>query len=383
MTSDRGKRRFGARSEAKSSEPSGDRTVASGLAAPERHGDAHPERDGKRRFGARSEAKVQTERAARRSRAESVRQEPSGDRTVASGLAAPECHGNAHPERDGTEAHRAGVVALLGAPNAGKSTLLNALLGQKLAIVTAKPQTTRSRILGILSLPHVQLAWMDTPGLHAGGRTLNRALNAIAEEVAADCDAALILVDPRSGWDAQHAALQASLAARGAPALVVGTKADLGLPPLAPVDLTVSARDRAALDALIARVVPLLPASPPLWDAEQVTDRTLRFLAAEEIREALFEELDEELPYATAVEIDSYDESKPDGVRIRATLWVERDSQKGIVLGHGGRRIKRIGQRARAGIAELAQQPAHLSLWVKVDPRWSKKPKRLQALGYY
>jgi GTP-binding protein Era len=280
-------------------------------------------------------------------------------------------------------AHRAGVVALLGAPNAGKSTLLNALLGQKLAIVTAKPQTTRSRILGILTLPHAQLAWVDTPGLHAGGRALNRALNQIAEQVAADCDVALILVDPRSAWDAQHAALGASLAARGAPTLVVGTKADLGLPPLAQAELVVSARDRAGLDALVERVAALLPESPPLWDPEQLTDRTLRFLAAEEIREALFEELEDELPYATAVEIDSYDESQPDGVRVRATLWVERDSQKGIVLGRGGQRIKRIGQRARAGIAELAEQPAHLSLWVKVDPRWSKKPKRLQALGYF
>jgi len=283
----------------------------------------------------------------------------------------------------GTPAHRAGVVALLGAPNAGKSTLLNALLGQKLAIVTAKPQTTRSRILGIHTLPHAQLAWMDTPGLHAGGRALNRALNAIAEEVAADCDVALILVDPRTGWDDAHAALLAGLAKRGAPALVVGTKADLGLPPLPQAELAVSARDRSGLDVLLERAVPLLPESPPLWDAEQVTDRTLRFLAAEEIREALFEELEEELPYATAVEIESYDESKPGGVRIRATLWVERDSQKGIVLGHGGQRIKRIGQRARAAIAELAEQPAHLSLWVKVDPRWSKKPKRLQALGYF
>ena len=113
-----------------------------------------------------------------------------------------------------------------------------------------------------------------------------------------------------------------------------------------------------------------------------MTDRTLRFLAAEEIREAIFEELEEEVPYSIAVEIDSFDESKPDGARIRATLWVERDSQKGIVLGQGGRMIKAIGQRARQGIAELLEGPAHLSLWVKVDARWAKKPKRLLALGY-
>ena len=298
---------------------------------------------------------------------------------------------SAQPSEDGAAGsgsetgatHRAGVVALLGAPNAGKSTLLNALLGQKLAIVTAKPQTTRSRILGILSEPHAQLLLMDTPGLHAGGRALNRALNAIAEKVAEDCDVALILVDPRTAWDAPRAALRASLAARGTPSLVVATKADLGLARLAEADLAVSAHDAASRAELLARVVALLPEAPPLYDAEQVTDRTLRFLAAEEIREALFEELEEEVPYSTAVEIESFDESKPDGVRIRATLWVERDSQKGIVLGGGGQRIKRIGLRARAAIAELVQQPAHLSLWVKVDPRWSKKPKRMHALGYF
>jgi GTP-binding protein Era len=134
---------------------------------------------------------------------------------------------------------------------------------------------------------------------------------------------------------------------------------------------------------LLERLVALLPESPPLYDADTVTDRTLRFLAAEEIREALFEELAEEVPYSVAVEIESFDESKPDGVRIRATLWVERDSQKGIVLGQGGRKIKAIGKRARQAIGELLGTPAHLSLWVKVDPRWAKKPKRLQALGYF
>jgi GTP-binding protein Era len=129
--------------------------------------------------------------------------------------------------------------------------------------------------------------------------------------------------------------------------------------------------------------VALLPESPPHYDPDTVTDRTLRFLAAEEIREAIFEELEEEVPYSVAVEIDTFDESRPDGVRIRATLWVERDSQKGIVLGQGGRKIKAIGQRARRSIEALLGGPAHLSLWVKVDPRWSRKPQRLKALGYW
>lgn len=280
-------------------------------------------------------------------------------------------------------AHRTGVIGLLGRPNAGKSTLLNRLLGQKLAIVTAKPQTTRSRILGILNLPGAQLLLLDTPGLHEASRPLNRALNAIAEHVADDCDVALLLVDPRAGWDAGFEALRARIAAKGTPVIVVATKADLGGAPPAECELSVSAESGAGIDALLARLVPLLPESPPHYDADQVTDRPLRFLAAEEIRQAIFEELAEELPYAIAVEIDAFDESKPDGVRIRATLWVERNSQKGIVLGAGGLRIKSIGQHARKAIAELVERPAHLSLWVKVDPRWARKPKRMHALGYY
>ena len=283
----------------------------------------------------------------------------------------------------GPEPHRAGVVALLGRPNAGKSTLLNALLGQKLAIVTAKPQTTRSRILGVLTLKDAQLLLIDTPGLHEAARPLNRALNAIAEEVAEDCDVALLLLDPRTPWDAAHAALREGLGRRGTPLLVVATKADLGLPPPPEAQLAISASTGAGLEALLARVVALLPESPPHYDPDTVTDRTLRFLAAEEIREAVFEELEEEVPYSVAVEIEAFDESRPDGVRIRATLWVERDSQKGIVLGQGGRKIKAIGQRARRAIEALLDGPAHLSLWVKVDPRWARKPRRLKALGYW
>ena len=284
---------------------------------------------------------------------------------------------------DETAAHRSGVVALLGRPNAGKSTLLNRLLGQKLAIVTAKPQTTRSKILGILTRPGVQFLLLDTPGLHEAARALNLALNAIAEGVADDCDVALLLVDPRSGWDAGLEALRTHLVSKGTPVVVVATKADQGGAGPAECELSISAESGAGIEELLARLAPLLPESPPHYDADQVTDRTLRFLAAEEIRQAIFEELEEELPYSTAVEIDSFDESKSDGVRIRATLWVERDSQKGIVLGAGGMRIKSIGQHARKAIAELLERPAHLSLWVKVDARWTKKPKRMHALGYF
>jgi GTP-binding protein Era len=282
--------------------------------------------------------------------------------------------------------HRAGVVALLGRPNAGKSTLLNRLLGQKLAIVTAKPQTTRSRILGISTLPGAQVLWLDTPGLHdSAGRPLNRLLNAIARAAAEDCDLALLLADPVRGLGAELAALGERLVASGKGVLVVGTQADLGparADEAAP-DLRVSARTGEGLEALLEAVVARLPLAPAYYDdPEQLTDRPLRWLAAECVREAVFEELAQELPYATAVEVESFDESQSDCVRIRAQLLVERASQKGIVIGSGGAQVKRIGVRAREALEALLETRVHLELWVKVEADWSRRRRRLEALGY-
>jgi GTP-binding protein Era len=281
--------------------------------------------------------------------------------------------------------HRAGVVALLGRPNAGKSTLLNRLLGQKLAIVTVKPQTTRSRILGISTRPGAQVLWMDTPGLHDGrGRPLNRVLNAIALSAAEDCDVALLLSDPVRGLGPELGALATRLREAGRAVLVVGTQADRG-PPRADEpspDLRVSARTGEGIDALIQSVVERLPVAPPYYDADHLTDRPLRWLAAEAIREAVFEELEQELPYATAVEIEQFDESRADCVRIRAHLLVERASQKGIVIGAGGEQVKRIGIRAREALEALLETRVHLELWVKVEPNWTKRKRRLEALGY-
>jgi GTP-binding protein Era len=280
--------------------------------------------------------------------------------------------------------HRAGVVALLGRPNAGKSTLLNRLVGEKLAIVTAKPQTTRSRILGISTLPGAQVLWLDTPGLHAGGaKPLNRALNALAEGAAEDCDVALLLVDAARGLDAELAALKGRLLARGAAVLVVASKSDLHDTPAAGVDHHVSGQTGAGVDALLADVVARLPAAPPFYDdPDQLTDRSLRWLAAECVREAVFEELAQELPYSTAVEIESFDESRPELVRIRARLLVERESQKRIVVGTGGAQVKEIGKRARQALEALLETRVFLELWVKVEPDWAERPRRLAALGY-
>lgn len=284
--------------------------------------------------------------------------------------------------------HRAGVVAILGRPNAGKSTLLNHLLGEKLAIVTSKPQTTRSRILGILSRESFQVLFFDTPGMHESAKSLNVALNELVSAAAEDCDLGLLLVDRYAGWGEDHVALHAKLVARGCPVIVVATKADLenrrGVewPPAAPAMRSISAVTGEGVEDLLADIVGRLPVSPPVYPEDQLSDRPLRFLAAELVREAAFEELGQELPYALAVEVVEYDEKRSDLVRIRADLLVERRSQKQIVIGRGGQVIKRIGVRARLEIEELIGNRVHLELWVKLEPRWAKHPKRLKSLGY-
>jgi GTP-binding protein Era len=287
--------------------------------------------------------------------------------------------------------HRAGVAALLGRPNAGKSTLLNRLLGQKLAIVSARPQTTRSRLAGIASLPGAQVVLVDTPGLHAGTRPLNAAMNDMVEEAAQDCDVALVLVDLARGWEDAHAALWEGLRRRDTPTLLVGTKRDRAPHAAWPPEelggaagaLRVSAVTGEGLDALREAVARLLPESPPLYPEDELSDRPLRFLAAELVREAAFGELAQELPYALAVEVVEFDERRADLTRIRADLIVERDSQKRIAVGSGGAVVKRIGIRARREIERLLGRRVHLELWVKVEPGWARSPKRLKSLGYF
>jgi GTP-binding protein Era len=265
------------------------------------------------------------------------------------------------------EPHRAGAVAILGRPNAGKSTLLNYLLGEKLAIVTAKPQTTRSRILGILTRPNFQILFFDTPGMHESAKPLNVALNELVDSAAQDCDLGLLLVDPYGGWGEDHAALRAKLLARDCPVIAAATKIDLEnrkkleWPPSAPEMRRISARTGEGVEDLLAEIAVQLPVSPPHYPEDQLSDRPLRFLAAELVE---------------------YDEKRTDLVRIRANLLVERRSQKQIVIGKGGQVIKRIGIRARAEIEELVGNKVHLELWVKLEPRWAKHPKRLKTLGY-
>ncbi len=289
-------------------------------------------------------------------------------------------------------AHRAGVVALLGLPNAGKSSLLNRIIGQKLAIVSARPQTTRGKVLGICTLPGAQILFVDTPGIHVGTKPLHQAMHDAVNEAAEDCDVAVLVVDPEQGLTPVHAQTHARLVARSVPVLLVGTKSDRPAsasapwpPVLEPPPLRafrVSARTGEGVAALVDALRGLLPESPAYYPEDEVTDRPLRFLAAELVREAAFDALHEELPYAVAVEVLAFDESRPELVRIDANLLVERASQKRIVVGSGGEMVKRIGTRARLEIEQLLGTRVHLALRVKVEPTWLRRRDRIETLGY-
>jgi GTP-binding protein Era len=286
-------------------------------------------------------------------------------------------------------AYRSGIVAILGPPNAGKSTLLNHALGEKLAIVSAKPQTTRSRILGILTREDAQIIFQDTPGLHASTKVLNATLNVQVSEAADRCDAALVLADLTRGWTEVHETLQAGLIAAKTPCFAIGTKSDLPAarsaewpPQSAERSARISAKTGDGVEALLLSIAAVLPESPPLYPEDELSDRPVRFLAAELVREAAFDALAQELPYSVAVEIEAFDESKPNIVKVRANLIVERQSQKQIVIGRGGSVIKRIGIQARKGIETLVDCKVHLELWVKVEPKWAKRPNRIKSFGY-
>ena len=295
--------------------------------------------------------------------------------------------------------HRAGFVAIVGRPNAGKSTLLNALLGEKVAIVTPKPQTTRDRIMGVLTRPGAQLAFVDTPGFHQGKKALNKHLVHVALSVLGDVDVVLMLVDvTRTGPEpgAEDAALLDAVRAATRPTVLVFNKVDQvdkatlyplvqawsALAPWRAV-VPVSALHHDGLDRVLNELSACLPESPPLFDDDTLTDRPIRFLVAELLREQLMLALGEELPYSVAVEIMRYAE-RPDGniVDIAATIHVERDSQKPIVLGKGGETIKAVGAAARLEMEKLIGRKVFLETHVRVEPNWTRSAKGLRKLGY-
>ncbi len=291
--------------------------------------------------------------------------------------------------------HRCGFAALIGRPNVGKSTLLNALIGRKISIVTPKPQTTRHRVLGLVNLPEAQIAFVDTPGLHRQeGRALNRAMNRAAAAAALDADVILYVVEALRFNDEDSLALQRASEANR-PIIAVVNKVDMAkprdklLPYLAQLAtrhdfaeiIPVSALDAGDVQRLVGVIVRHLPESPPLFPADQVTDRSENFRIAEIIREKLTLELNEELPYGIAVEVEGTGEEEDGQMVVSAVIWVDRPGHKPIVIGAAGARLKRVGGAARRELNELLGRRLHLNLWVKVREDWADSAQALHQLG--
>lgn len=299
---------------------------------------------------------------------------------------------NNAPEAD---EYRFGYAALVGRPNVGKSTLMNRILGQKLSIVTAKPQTTRQQVAGIKTTEKGQVVYIDTPGIHlAAKKALNRYMNRIAQAAFQDVDLVLFLIEA-GRWTKQDEHVARSLEKVDVPVFLVVNKIDLLTDKrelLTFLDkevhierfnevLLVAAKNGDGVDDLEARVMKELPFSRPFYDEDQFTNRSERFLAAELVREQLMLRLHKELPYALTVEIEEFKREKG-LVRIGAVVWVERKSQKQIVIGKGGDVLKQVGTRARHALQDLLEEKVFLRLWVKVSRDWSDNERALKQFGY-
>jgi len=291
-------------------------------------------------------------------------------------------------------ATRCGFVAILGAPNAGKSTLMNRLTGAKLSIVSPKAQTTRFRVLGILMRGTTQILLVDTPGIFKPRRKLDRAMVAAAWGGAQDADLALLLVDAKAGATVAVKEIATQLKSTGRRAWLVLNKIDLTTPErLLPLTaelsalaefeqvFMVSANTGDGLDTLLDALAAALPEGPYLYPEDELTDLPDRLLAAEIVREQIFYQTHEEVPYATTVETESFQSRKDGSVRIEATVYVSRPGHKAILIGERGQRIKEIGAKARAQLAGLLERPVHLFLNVKERAGWDEEGARLRAIG--
>ena len=287
-------------------------------------------------------------------------------------------------------------MAVIGRPNVGKSTLVNALVGAKVSITSDRPQTTRHQLLGIATFPEGQLLLVDTPGIHREQkRAMNRWMNRAARGALEGVDAAILVV--RAGqWDDEDSLAYDALKKGGVPVVLVANQVDrikdktTLLPFLAKVSdgrdfaavHPISALRRKGLEPLVKDVLALMPEQPALYDEDEITDKSQRFLAGEMVREQLMRQLGEELPYATTVEIEKFE---VDGnlLRIGAVIWVERDGQKAIVIGKGGERLREIGAKARQQMERLFGSKVFLETWVRVREGWSDDEAALRAFGYH
>lgn len=283
---------------------------------------------------------------------------------------------------------RAGIVTVVGKPNAGKSTFLNRVIGEKLSIVSPKPQSTRDRIVGIHTVDGVQMVLFDTPGLLNPKYALQASMRTTAIRALDDADVIIYLADATEGFPPPLRDVAGLAAEPRAPVVPTLNKIDL-LPPAErdalraahPEAALISASTGKGIDRLLERVGGLLPESPFLYPEEDISTQTVRFFVSELVRETALEQLSDEVPYSIACEIEEYRETQSP-VYIRAVLHVERDSQKRILIGAKGQRIREIGKIARAKIEKLVGSPVYLDLWVKVLPNWRRDANALHRLGY-
>ena len=291
---------------------------------------------------------------------------------------------------------KAGFVSIIGAPNVGKSTVLNKMLGQKLSITSKKPQTTRNRILGIVNRPSAQIIFLDTPGVHPSNTPLNLRIVEMALSSIADADLVLMLVDASKPDPESEDLLFQALKNLTTPMVLGINKTDLVKKPvlLGQIDswnkarlfrfiIPISAKTGDQLNALLAAMEASLPSGPALFPESMMTDRSERFLAAEMIREKAFRMTGQEIPYAVAVTIDAFKEKKSGRLTaIEATIHVERDSQKGVIIGNKGSKLKQIGEAARKEIEQMLATKVYLKLFVRVQKNWTRDSKALDRFGY-
>jgi len=298
-------------------------------------------------------------------------------------------------------AFHSGFVCILGRPNAGKSTLLNALVGEKLAIISPKPQTTRTRILGIIEVPVCkgrdagQVVLIDTPGIHRPASSLGRQMMSEVREAMEGSDLILLMVDAHKKWDASDAFMLDLVRKSGTPAFLLLNKIDLFqdkrslLPLIAQFQerydfqeiIPISALKKTGLDDLLQTVLQALPKGPRYFPEDQVTDQPLRFMVSELIREQVLYQTREEVPHAVSVQVDQFEEGKK-LTRIAATIYCERDSQKSILVGKGGQMLKKIGTSARMDIEKMVGTKVFLELFVKVQPGWRDSPQFVEELNW-
>jgi GTP-binding protein Era len=293
--------------------------------------------------------------------------------------------------------YKSGFIGIIGRPNVGKSTLLNALVGEKIAITTSKPQTTRNRIMGIRNQPEGQMIFMDTPGIHQADSPLNRQMVHIAKDTFQRVDMLLMLVDAATGAQSSDRSIIQSLPEGAMPVILVINKIDLVkktqlLPLIDQLQLLrrfaaivpVSARSGDGLSQLIAEILQGLPEGPVHFPEDIMTDSSERFIAAEIIREKIIQLTRQEIPYATAVIVDAFREDEPKRlIRIQATIHVEKDSQKGILIGKRGAMLKEIGTKARKDLEQFFNARIYLELFVRVQKDWTHDEKMLKEFGYF